>query len=158
MRPDYARQYEESDLVAIVLALEASENGGKKEMEGHPEVKLREVVVKLKTLNTLKGKTTERFECKFYRFPTSEEFSSDNPNLGIREAVPFLVLEHGLGVPIQSRDYLVYLQVNEDGEYLPTAGIFMSKTSTMELHAPNVVENIKKQIKDLEPGETGQSH
>lgn len=127
--PDYQKQFEKSDLVAIVRVSAIKDTGATKRLEKNSRLEFREVEVQMKIISLFKGSNTNSFNCRIYRFPTKQERDAD---LGERDSLSAYVManpwDSGIFVPKLHRDYLVYLKRSPDGTYHP---VYESFTHTI---------------------------
>jgi hypothetical protein len=136
LQPDYKKQFESSDVVAVVRVTSISDTGVTNALQG-TRLRFREMRVEMRVTSLLKGEAPEQIKCMLYRFPTESESKAD---WGEREG-PFVLLEGspwetGLFVPKQWDYYLGYLKRRGDGTYYPARGFEEAILCLVELRVP----------------------
>jgi hypothetical protein len=138
--PDYKNQFTKAELVGIVRAIRVKETGEAKAIEEGVNLLFRKVEVELNVLSLFKGQSKEKIDLVLFRRPTREECIADFGEVQGSRAW-FLVKVAGTGregyfVPVEGRDYLVYLGKERDGQYLPFGGFMSSLYSILEVKGP----------------------
>jgi hypothetical protein len=155
--PDYAKQFEAADLVAIVRVREVADTGATNRLDPNSQIRFREFETDMEVLSLLKGEATNAIKCRLFRFPSEQERNAD---LGERDArIQYLKAtpwESGLFVPKQHHEYLVYLKRSEAGYYLPARGVQTAVYSFLELKVPCAIDPDRKakQTRCSEPGDS----
>ncbi len=132
--PDYQKQFDESDLVAVVRVSSVADTGITNRLKADSRLQFREVAVEMKIITLFKGQATNSVNCRLYRFPNKKERIAD---LGEREAgieyIKATPWESGLFIPKVHRDYLVYLKRSADACYQTVKG--SASHTILELNA-----------------------
>ena len=81
--PDYQKQFQQADIVAVVRVSGVTNTGTTKRINNNSRLEFRECEVKMQIVTPLKGDATNSVNCRLYRFPTKAERDAD---LGEREA------------------------------------------------------------------------
>ncbi|MEI6781984.1 MAG: hypothetical protein WCQ21_13810 [Verrucomicrobiota bacterium] len=135
--PDYRKQLEASDLVAVVRVAQVSNTGITKQLRSNSRLQFRELEVQLEVISPMKGEAPQHIRCRLYRFPTIKETMAD---LGEREArvedLKASPWESGLFVPKQWEYYLGYLKRSDDAHYVPVGGFESAALGFLALKAP----------------------
>ena len=121
--PDYQKQFEQADLVAVVRVSGVTNTGSTKRINEKSRLEFRECEVNMQIISAFKGDTTNSVKCRLYRFPTEAERDAD---LGKREAaIEYMKAtpwESDLFVPKQWDHCLVYLKRSAAGSYRTVTG------------------------------------
>ena len=137
--PDYAKQMEGSDFVAIVRADKISDTGNTKQLDSNSKILFREFEVELRVQFVLKGKAKSDsiIRCRLFRYPNKIELKTDlEEREGMRQYVMSNPWESCLFVPTQNTDYMVFLKKNKSGDYLPVTGVKGAVYSVVQLKVP----------------------
>src|SRR5437870_2535688 len=81
--PDYKKQFEDADVVAIVRVSGVTNTGSTKRLKTNSRLEFRECELQMQIVSLFKGETTNSLKCRLYRFPTKKEREAD---LGERDA------------------------------------------------------------------------
>jgi hypothetical protein len=137
LTPDYGKQFEAADLVAVVRVSSISETGITNQLRNGSRLLFREIAVRFDVVSLMKGGTNQQIMCKLYRFPTTEEATEDLGTNGKMELLAAGPWESGLFIPRKWYHYLAYLKRTQDGNYVPVSGFEMADHCLVELTVPH---------------------